>query len=89
MKETIWKFTLQATDIQTIKMPKGAKILCVQTQNEIPCLWAIVDPSASMEDRTFSIYGTGHNIDGYDRKYLGTFQLLKGNFIGHLFEQTI
>lgn len=88
MKKSIWKFQLETVDGQTLKMPKGANIFTVQTQNEIPCLWALVDPDADKEERIIEIFGTGHPInDEIDRIYIGTYQLMKGSFIGHVFER--
>ena len=87
-KLTIFKYPFEVTDLISIEMPKGAHALTVQTQGEIPCIWAIVDPEAPPEIRQFHCYGTGHpiNIDISKTRYVGTFQLLGGRFIGHLFE---
>lgn len=51
MNKTIWKFELETTGNQTLKMPIGAEILSVQTQFDKPCLWALVEPNAEKEDR--------------------------------------
>ena len=60
-------------------------------QRETPCLWALVNPDAPMETRTFRVVGTGHDIppDGADYLWyhVGTFQMHGGYFVGHLFEQ--
>ena len=91
MKKTIWKFELEIADKQTIEMPVNAEILTVQTQNEIPCLWALVDPDDPKEDRVIKIFGTGHPIvydAGVDRKYIGTYQLRGGSLVFHVFEYT-
>lgn len=93
MNKTIWKFELETTDNQKIQMPVGAEILTVQTQNETPCLWALVDPNEAKEDRFIEIFGTGHPI-GYDmdvdvdRKYISTYQLHGGSLVFHVFEYT-
>lgn len=73
--KTIWKFPLTITYQQKIQMPQGAEILVVACQDERPCIWAIVDPVAPVEDRVFQIFGTGHQMSesmGVDRKFLGT-----------------
>jgi hypothetical protein len=57
---TIYKYDLRTTDVQDIKLPKGARILCVQTQYSAPKLWAEVDTEAEEETRTIEIFGTGH-----------------------------
>ena len=86
--ETIWKYEFDQ-DINTIRMPKNAKILSIQVQREIPCIWVMVDPDQPGEVRKFEIYGTGHHIEpinGFIRKFIGTFQLNNGLFVFHLFE---
>ena len=88
--KTIWKYGLKMVDSQEINMPEGAEILTVQTQFDMPCIWALVDPKAKIEQRFFVIYGTGHDIYfdmGVKRKYIGTFQIMKGAGIYHLFER--
>jgi hypothetical protein len=77
----IYKYRLENLSSQEIEMPVEAEILSVQTQNDIPCIWALIDPRAALEKVTFEIIGTGYEIpnviDGVevDRKYVGTFQL--------------
>lgn len=92
MKEkTIWKFPLKKTDTQNIDIPKGAEILTVQAQGEIPFLWALVDPQTEMGNRTIEIFGTGHPVlydMGVSRKYISTFQLFGGTLVLHVFEYT-
>jgi hypothetical protein len=85
---TIWKFPLVVTDKQVVEMPRGAKILCVQMQGEKPCIWALVDPKTPRSiGRRFSIYGTGHPIQGGPGKFIGTFQMNGGSLVFHLFEE--
>jgi hypothetical protein len=89
--ETIWKYTLDVVDVQTIKIPKGAEILTVQMQDSFPCLWVLVDPTAHLESRIFEIFGTGNPITsdmGTSRKYIATFQLNEGRLVFHVFENT-
>lgn len=89
----IYKYTLETTDFQTVEMPKDCKILCVQTQNERPCIWALIDDMETiMEIKKFWIFWTGHpigikNDPELHKRYIGTYQLLGGKFIGHVFEE--
>ena len=89
MKKQIWKFAINPKT--TLEMPKGAEILTMQLQNEIPCIWALVNPENEKELRNFEIYGTGNNIHcdiGIERKYIGTFQLQsRVALVYHLFER--
>lgn len=60
-------------------MPIGAEILCIQQDQKTfkACIFALVDATDQ------EIY----QDMGIDRKYLGTYQYQKGEFIGHLFER--
>lgn len=87
MSKKIFKYQLETKDIQEIEMPKYAEILCIQTQNETPCIWALVEPNAPKTKRVFEIFGTGYIVpDKRNRKYIGTYQLLDGNLVFHCFE---
>lgn len=83
----IFKYPIQITDEQVVMMPAGAKILTVQNQKEIPCIWAIVDPAASLEKVKIRVHGTGHDIKDSERlEYIGTFQILCGGLVFHVFK---
>ena len=56
----IWKWKLEATDVQTIEVPAGAKLLDVQMQSGLPNLWALCDENAPSTPRRIAIYGTGN-----------------------------
>ena len=87
--KSIWKYELKLQPEQRIEMPFEAKILTVQVQYDIPCLWALVDPDLYKVLRDICIIGTGHQFD--DRgtgEYIGTFQRADGSLIWHVFERT-
>lgn len=84
--QTIWKFPLRITDAQTVAMPTGAQILTAQVQYDELQVWAIVDPDRLLVERTFAIATTGHTLHCAPDKYIATFQLQGGLFVGHLFE---
>jgi hypothetical protein len=44
----IYKYQLETTGVQEIEMPQGAIILSLQTQNEVPCIWALVNPNTTV-----------------------------------------
>lgn len=67
-----------------VRMPKGAKIVAVRLQNNVPTLWAEVDPAANMTVRKFQVFPTGANVPDA-ATYLGTFEA-DGWFIGHVYE---
>lgn len=58
----IFKYPIAIVDQQEIFMPRGAKLLCVQSQYDKPNIWAMVDPSETTEQRTIFIRGTGHDL---------------------------
>lgn len=85
--KTIWKYELETLDLFGLDMPCGAEVLTVQMQNGKPCLWVLVDPSKYKENRTFAIHGTGHGVSNAEnKKYIGTYQLMGGELVFHLFE---
>jgi hypothetical protein len=60
MKKQIWKFAINQNKI-IVEMPKDAEILTIQTQNETPCILALVNPENSKELRHFEVYETGQD----------------------------
>lgn len=86
---TIYKYPV-GPDSFNLQLPAGAKILTVQTQNEKPWMWALVNPDAAPETRYFKVRGTGHYCDGIDAaNYIGTFQLHGGALVFHVFEDMV
>lgn len=83
----IFKYQLEKTDNQFIGMPQGAEILCIQVQNEKPCIWALCDPDKPISQRLFVTFGTnGYLPETIYRKYIGTYQLIGGKLVFHVFE---
>lgn len=74
----IYKYALEANEDTTIMLPKGARVLTVQTQRGEPQLWILINKDgARIQNRTFRIVGTGRPIeDPNTMRYVGTFQLL-------------
>ena len=92
MNQTIWKFETPFEEKFVIEMPKGSEILCIQRDEKTskPCIWALVYPENEKEERIFELFGTGTKVIndmGVDRKYIGTYQYQKGEFVGHVFER--
>ena len=85
---TVYKYQLQPNDYIDIHLPTKAQILTVQTQFDKPCLWALVNPDNENVLRRFRLAGTGHSIKENESElfYHGTFQLMQGALIFHLFE---
>lgn len=90
MKTVVYKYPIRL-GIFTHEMPEGAEFLSVQVQRGEPQMWWRVDPFAPKQRRDFRVFGPGHEIDDSAPsgrfRYLGTFQLDDGLFIGHLFQE--
>ena len=84
-RDRIWKYEIQVEDEFTVEMPRLAQVIHVAVQDGTPCMWARVNPAAEMTTRTFHVHGTGHRVDP-TMVHLGSFILLGGRFVGHLFE---
>lgn len=86
---TIWKFPFEVNDTVKVHFPEGAIVLSVACQRGQPCMWVLVNPSRSHEERTFHIYGTGNPVDESEfgsLVFVGSFQELGGNLVWHMFE---
>lgn len=89
MARVVWKFQLKVQTHNDIEMPKGAQVVHVAAQFETPCLWALVDPDAEKEIRRFGIAATGLPWDEREARYVGTFMLGGGSFLGHVVEPIV
>lgn len=85
---TVFKYPLHFDDYQSISIPSGAVLLSVRMQHEIPMLWALVDPSHSLEYRNFRMAGTGHTISENPEslRFVDTFLVDDGLLVFHVFE---
>lgn len=85
---TIWKFELYhpVTGVQPIQeMPAGARVLCVDRQDNTLCLWAMVDEDMPKVTKSFRIIGTGHVVPGGTGPYIGSVVLHEGQLVLHVF----
>lgn len=85
---TIYKYPLETVDEQTILMPSGAKVLTVQLQGDVPCVWALVNVNSPLQPYRFDIVGTGNPFPGdiYPKDYVGTFQMNISPLVFHVFQ---
>ena len=83
--KTIWKFPFEITHHFALMLPDGASFLSVDMQRGTACMWFLVDRTAECVERLFELRGTGHPFDGTEGEYLGTFQVLNGDLVFHLF----
>lgn len=83
---TVWKYELNVDDKQWLELPRGYKYLSIQVQNEKPCLWVQVDTEAVQDSVLIVTYGTGHPMKSKTDKFIGSYTLYSGSFVGHVFE---
>lgn len=87
LMNTIWKYELGITDVQEINLPSKHEILALQVQNNIPCLWVLVDTEAPRHNITIITKGTGNPIthDRSQLEYIGTCQY-RYSLVFHVFK---
>lgn len=72
-----------------IEMPAGARLLTVAMQDEMPQIWALVDPHAQRVKRMINVFGTGkefgtHLTETGPLNYVTTY--FSGPFVWHVFD---
>lgn len=90
----IYKYALPPTDKPTIHLPKGAKILTIQAQQNLPQIWAEVNPDEKeTEAITFRTFGTGREMTGIEPgthlEYVGTWQINEGLLVFHTYKVVV
>lgn len=85
---TIYKYQIDIHDIIEIAMPQHARILAIQMQHNVPCLWAVVDTEYAMVSRRFRVFGTGRPMDKDYTRFIGTFQMDNESLVFHVFEES-
>lgn len=81
----IFKYLLEITDLQKVKIPGIVRVLSVDVQNGHVYLWALVDPDEPEVEYSIRIIGTGHPIKSEDirgKAFYGTVQ--QGRFVWHI-----
>ena len=82
--QTIHKYPLEVSAVNTFQAPLDAWPLCVQMQHGKPTLWMLVTPDKDQASFQAIIFGTGHPVESVDnRQYVGTVQ--DGEFVWHVF----
>jgi hypothetical protein len=84
----IWKYAFdQHPGNHGIPMPAGAGLLTAQIQDDVFCLWVLVNPTAPPAFRDLALRFTGHSFDSVDAgKYVATFQDQRTGLVYHLFD---
>lgn len=83
----VFKYTLQLLKWQTIAIPVGGKILCIDAQSNEPCMWVEVDTFETNRILvSIELYCTGESFSDANREYLGTFQIEAGAYVYHVYK---
>ncbi len=83
--KSIWKYSLDAENEQTLSLPKGAKIIHTGLDpSGTLCIWAEVNiDEAERASIAIYIYGTGHPIKADVQRHLGS--LVVGPYVWHVY----
>ncbi len=83
---TIYKYTLKIVEKQTIAMPATGTILHIEAQGDKLCLWAEIETTFKIGQRTFCLFGTGRALPPECQlpDYVGT--VLIGPLVWHVYE---
>ena len=73
--KTIWKYSITDRPCQEIEVPLNAEILCVQLQDNIPTLWALVETEEPKRIFDILTYYTGDCWIDKKGQYIGSYQL--------------
>lgn len=87
MPKYIWKYPIDTTDHQRINMPIGAEPIYVATQKGFPCIWCIVEKDHRLVPARITVRGTGHLLNESDGRYVGSYQLMDGDQVYHVFAE--
>lgn len=79
----ILKWELKLVGMQTLEIPAKSKIMTVQMQRQVPCIWTSCDESLPMAKLDVVLLPTGYETP--DWPYRGTIQLDGGALVFHVF----
>ena len=83
--KTIYKYALSPCKITTHNIPEGGIIRHIGKHHTDISMWVEVTTPAPEERRTFTLFGTGHEIPE-EWGYIGT--VFDGPFVWHVHERT-
>lgn len=67
----------------TVQIPKGARILHCNTQDNCLHVWALVDPEQEEKDTyEVAVIGTGHDFNPNNFEYIST--VMDGIYVWHI-----
>ncbi len=83
----IFKYTLEAAPrvMQPVGLPIGAHLIHVANQYETITFWAEADEAAPLEDRYFTVVGTGHKRPA-NSSHVGSALFESHTLVWHVYE---
>jgi hypothetical protein len=87
--KTIFKYPIEVTDEQKVKLPSDSLIISAINQNGQLVIYALVDTEEKdTEEKTIRIFGTGHpcDVEEFDYNFLGS--VVTGDFVWHIFAES-
>lgn len=83
----IRKYTMIGAPTEIISMPTNAVILTVADQHGSTVMWAVIDPTAICQPRTFCMFTDNNWIEVTPKHiYIATVLALGGGVAFHVFE---
>jgi len=85
---TVHKFELEI-GANILEIPLGFEVLTVDEQHGKICLWAEVETKNEKHTESFTVFGTGHEIEsnsGIGHSYLGTVRFKHMNLVWHVYK---
>ncbi len=91
--QSVWKFPLEIVGEQELEVPYGATFLSLIAQNDLPTLYAQVDPDTDLKEKwCIYIRGTGHTI-GREMTgaslFIGTISTHGGDLVWHVWRRVL
>ena len=80
--KSVWKYSLELTDEQTLLVPSDFQILKVGVQDNVIQAWALVTPGDPSHMIKIRISGTGHPIDTLGFRYIDS--VFQAQFVWHI-----
>lgn len=84
-RRSVHKFTI-SEPVTRCDVRREARVLCVQTQDNNPCIWFEVNPDAPDERRDFIAVPTGGEVEP-GAVYVGTAHGIGGWMVFHIYER--
>lgn len=82
---TIWKYPIQLTDRQKLKVSQQFRVLSAQFQGNTPCLWVATNTEAPLIELEIVILGTGHEVTDNPRDLIFINTVHQSYLVWHFF----